>query len=69
LQFKGIKKFYSTNNSPNVIKIENYGNFHTIDWLKDQAKDRFRHKWLLEEKVLDEITCFKFVYEEYNLHE
>ena len=27
-----------------------YGNFHTIDWLKDQAKDRYRHRWLREEK-------------------
>ena len=27
-----------------------YGNFHTIDWLKDQAKDRYRHRWLMEEK-------------------
>ena len=27
-----------------------YENFHTIDWLLDLSKDRFRHRWLLREK-------------------
>jgi chloride channel 3/4/5 len=32
-----------------MTRNERYGNFHTIDWLRDLAKDRFRHKWLVRE--------------------
>lgn len=45
-------KMFSTKGQNPLIKVEKYGNFHTIDWLKDQAKDRFRHMWLIKEKVL-----------------
>ena len=43
---------FSPHAQNSMNKAEKYGNFHTIDWLKDQAKDRFRHKWLTKEKVL-----------------
>jgi chloride channel 3/4/5 len=33
------------------LRNERYANFHTIDWLKDLAKDRFRHRWILKEKA------------------
>lgn len=29
---------------------EKYSNFHTIDWLRDLLKDKFRHRWLKMQK-------------------
>jgi hypothetical protein len=54
----GTKKLFSSSTSPNnsgsssnsPVKAEKYGNFHTIDWLRDLAKDRFRHRWIVKEK-------------------
>ena len=46
----GNKNLFSSNNSATLLQVEKYGNFHTIDWLKDLSKDRFRHLWLQEEK-------------------
>jgi hypothetical protein len=28
-----------------------YENFHTIDWLRDLTKDRYRHRWLERQKA------------------
>lgn len=39
----------SMTRSQSKIRSERYGNFHTIDWLRDLAKDRFRHKWIIKE--------------------
>ena len=32
-----------------ITQTERYGNFHTIDWFRDLAKDRLRNKWLSKE--------------------
>lgn len=29
---------------------EKYSNFHTIDWLRDLLKDKFRHRWIKAQK-------------------
>ena len=29
---------------------EKYSNFHTIDWLRDLLKDKFRHRWIKTQK-------------------
>lgn len=31
-----------------LLEKSRYGNFHTIDWLKDLAKDRYRRRWIRE---------------------
>jgi chloride channel 3/4/5 len=36
--------------SDNNLNKEKYNYFHTIDWLKDITKDRFRHNWIQKEK-------------------
>ena len=45
------KLFKRPDNNSILEQSGRYGNFHTIDWLKDQAKDRYRHRWLIEEKA------------------
>jgi hypothetical protein len=45
-----VGKLFSRHDNIILQKTGRYGNFHTIDWLKDQAKDRYRHRWLREEK-------------------
>lgn len=36
---------------------EKYANFHTIDWLRDLSKDRFRTRWIQKEK--ENGKCFE----------
>lgn len=43
--------FSDASKNTTVTRSERYGNFHTIDWLRDITKDRFRHRWLLKEKA------------------
>jgi chloride channel 3/4/5 len=31
-----------------LLEKSRYENFHTIDWLKDLAKDRYRRRWIRE---------------------
>ena len=45
-----LSKGSSSKRSIKKTQNERYSNFHTIDWLKDKAKDRFRHRWLVEQK-------------------
>ena len=46
----GNKNLFSSGRQKQNVKAEKYGNFHTIDWLRDLVKDRFRHRWLMKEK-------------------
>lgn len=45
-----IGKLFKKTDDFSVLRGK-YDNFHTIDWLKDRAKDRYRHKWLHEETI------------------
>lgn len=45
-----VKLFSSSRKNPTIVRNEKYANFHTIDWLRDLSKDRFRHRWIQKEK-------------------
>ncbi len=47
----GVGKLFNRQDNIMLQQSGRYGNFHTIDWLKDQAKDRYRHRWLRQEKL------------------
>ena len=46
-----------------AIKTEKYANFHTIDWLRDLAKDRFRNKWIMKERKRGLFEKFQAFYD------
>ena len=56
-----IKGLFWSKSKLNQSKFEKYSSFHTIDWLRDLAKDRFRHRWLIKEKEKGQLinTTFK----------
>lgn len=45
-----INLFSSPTPNRVMVRNEKYANFHTIDWLRDLSKDRFRHRWIQREK-------------------
>lgn len=44
----GQKSIFGQDIKPKIM--EKYANFHTIDWLRDLLKDKFRHRWILKQK-------------------
>ncbi len=46
-----------------INKTEKYGNFHTIDWMRDITKDRFRNSWLQKETKKGLFEKFQFLFD------
>lgn len=53
-----------TDNGDDIPGIGQYDDFHTIDWQRDIAKDRMRHRYILKKRqnsLWDLIkVCFNF---------
>lgn len=39
-----------TDNGDDIPGIGQYDDFHTIDWQRDIAKDRMRHRYILKKR-------------------
>lgn len=46
----GISFSGMTDNGDDIPGIGQYDDFHTIDWQRDIAKDRMRHRYILKKR-------------------
>lgn len=44
------KIFIGSNEAEDIPGIGQYEDFHTIDWQRDIARDRMRHRYILKRK-------------------
>jgi chloride channel 3/4/5 len=50
LLFSGVSFSGMTDNSDEIPGIGQYEDFHTIDWQRDIARDRMRHRYIVKKR-------------------